>query len=63
MERMATAEASHNILFGSSLPAFFHLLVQFRRLGYEVVDWIADYYTQQLSTLPVKPKSIQVGTL
>ncbi|GAX81667.1 hypothetical protein CEUSTIGMA_g9095.t1 [Chlamydomonas eustigma] len=38
-------------------------MAEFRKLGYEVVDWISDYFTQQLSTLPVKPNGIQPGYL
>lgn len=31
----------------------------FRTMGYQVVDWIADFYARRLETLPVKP-NVQV---
>lgn len=28
---------------------------QFRRMGYQVVDWIADFYSKRLETVQVTP--------
>ena len=36
--------------------------IQFRKMGYEVVDWIVDYFTR-LDSLPVRPQGIKPGFL